>query len=90
MDAAHSRFAGLDVDDESVVAAVRCVSAPAREEVRSFRTTTAGLRELSRWLEHLDITYVVVESSGEGLSQVCQAIEAPSRCLVLRPPARGS
>jgi transposase len=44
MEVLHPRCAGLDVHKDTVVAAVRCVSAPSQHEVRSFATTTDGAR----------------------------------------------
>ena len=50
MEVLHPRCAGLDVHKDTVVAAIRCVSAPTHQEVRSFPTTTAGLFALAEWL----------------------------------------
>jgi transposase len=47
MQVLYLRCAGLDVHKDSVVARVRCVSAPLHDEVRSSATTTSALMELS-------------------------------------------
>lgn len=64
MEVLHPRCAGLDVHKDTVVAAVRCVSTPAHQEVRSFSTTTKGLLELSKWLASHDCTHVAMEATG--------------------------
>jgi hypothetical protein len=40
MEVLHPRCAGLDVHKDTVMACVRCVSAPKAREVRTFGTTT--------------------------------------------------
>ncbi|MEM5389764.1 hypothetical protein VSR68_40445 [Paraburkholderia phymatum] len=42
--------AGLDVHKDTIVACVRCVSAPQHREVRSVAATTTGLLALGDWL----------------------------------------
>jgi transposase len=64
MEILHPRCAGLDVHKDTVVAAVRCVSAPAHREVRSFATTTKGLLELSEWLTSHGCTHAAMEATG--------------------------
>jgi hypothetical protein len=39
------------IHKETVVASVRCVSAPTAREVRTFGTTTSELLALSDWLD---------------------------------------
>ena len=60
----YPRCAGLDVHKDSVVARVRCVSAPAVDETRSFATTTAALIELQEWLSTHAVTHVAMEATG--------------------------
>lgn len=60
----HRRCAGLDVHKDVVVAAVRCVSEPVHQEVKSFGTTTNELLALSEWLEGHGCTHVVMEATG--------------------------
>ena len=65
MDILYPRCAGLDVHKDSVVAAVRIVSAGAvNTEVRTFDTTTPGLLALSAWLAQNACTHVAMEATG--------------------------
>jgi transposase len=64
MEILHPRCAGLDVHKDSVVACVRCVSAPEHHEVRTFGTTTKSLLELHEWLEENGCTHVAMEATG--------------------------
>ena len=64
MDILHPRCAGLDVHKDSVVACVRCVTAPIHREVRSFPTTTSGLLALAEWLAAHGCTHVAMEATG--------------------------
>lgn len=64
MEVLYPRCAGLDVHKDSVVACVRCVSAPVHREVRSFATTTRSLRALAEWLAAHGCTHVAMEATG--------------------------
>jgi transposase len=64
MEVLNPRCAGLDVHKETVVACVRCVSAPVAQEVRTFGTTTRELLELADWLESHGCTHVAMEATG--------------------------
>ena len=64
MEVLYPRCAGLDVHKETVVASVRCVSAPTAREVRTFGTTTSALLALSDWLESHGCTHVAMEATG--------------------------
>jgi transposase len=64
MEVLYPRCAGLDVHKETVVACVRCVSAPKVQEVRSFKTTTRELLELGEWLDSHGCTPVAMEATG--------------------------
>lgn len=75
MEILHPRCAGLDVHKETVVAAVRCVSAPAHQEVRSFSTTTKGLLELSDWLASHGCTHAAMEATGVYWKPVWHVLE---------------
>ncbi len=57
--------AGLDVHRDNVVACAR-LGRGERPRVlkQSFKTTTAGVGELARWLADLEVTRVVMESTG--------------------------
>jgi transposase len=64
MEILYPRCAGLDVHKDSVVARVRCVSAPQADETRSFATTTGALIELQEWLSTHAVTHVAMEATG--------------------------
>jgi len=64
MQVLYPRCAGLDVHKDTIVACVRCVSAPAHQEVRSFASTTGELLELAEWLASHDCTHVAMEATG--------------------------
>jgi transposase len=57
--------AGLDVHRDSVVACAR-LGRGERPKVmkKSFKTTTAGVDELARWLADFEVNRVVMESTG--------------------------
>ena len=59
------RVAGLDVHRDSVVACVRLGRGDEPQvHRRSFKTTTAGVAQLARWLADFEVTRVVMESTG--------------------------
>jgi transposase len=64
MEVLYPRCAGLDVHKDSVVACVRCVTAPLGRDVRTFGTTTRELFELADWLESHGCTHVAMEATG--------------------------
>jgi transposase len=64
MEVLYPRCAGLDVHKDVVVACVRCVSTPVQQEVRSFRTTTSELLNLSEWLNSCGCSHVAMEATG--------------------------
>ncbi len=64
MEVLYPRCAGLDVHKDTVVAAVRCVSEPQRQEVRSCGTTTRELFALGDRLESHGCTHVAMEATG--------------------------
>ncbi|MBV6418470.1 MAG: IS110 family transposase ISAzo28 [Steroidobacteraceae bacterium] len=62
MNVVYKRCAGLDVHKKTVVV---CVRIPRKKgEVRTFSTTTKGLRELAQWLLDNDVTHAAMESTG--------------------------
>jgi transposase len=72
-----TRCAGLDVAKDEVVA---CVRVPAsmggrRQEVRTYRTFTAGLEALADWLAAEGVTQVVMEATGQYWKPVWQVLE---------------
>jgi transposase len=64
MQVLYPRCAGLDVHKDTIVACVRCVSAPMHHEVRSFGTTTSQLLALADWLAEHGCTHVAMEATG--------------------------
>ena len=76
MEVLYPRCAGLDVHKDVVVAAVRCVSEPRQQEVRSFATTTSGLVALSEWLASQGCTHVAMEATGVYWKPVWHVLEA--------------
>jgi transposase len=76
MEVLHPRCAGIDVHKDVVVAAVRCVSEPRHQEVRSFGTTTSQLQALSDWLESHGCTQVVMEATGVYWKPVWHLLES--------------
>jgi len=64
MELVYPRCAGLDVHKDSVVARIRCVSAPLHDEVQTFATTTAALLQLNEWLRQHGVTHVAMEATG--------------------------
>src|ERR1700674_3280837 len=65
MEVLYSRCAGLDVHKDTVVACLRTmVDGTARREVRTFKTTTKALLELSEWLASGGCTHIAMEATG--------------------------
>ena len=75
MEVLYPRCAGLDVHKDSVVACIRCVSAPTHREVRTFGTTTRALFELAEWLEEHGVTHVAMEATGVYWKPVWHVLE---------------
>jgi transposase len=85
MEVLHPRCAGLDVHKDTVVAAVRCVSAPRHHEVRRFATTTAGLLALAEWLTAHGVTHVAMEATGVDWRPVWHVLEAAVTLVLANP-----
>jgi transposase len=83
MQVLYPRCAGLDVHKDTIVACVRCVSAPTHHEVRSFGSTTGQLLELSEWLAQHGCTHVAMEATGVYWKPVWHILEAADFELVL-------
>ena len=84
MEVMYPRCAGLDVHKETVVACVRIASGgEASASVRTFTTTTAGLIELSEWLEENGCTHVAMEATGVYWKPVWQVLADSSFELIL-------
>src|SRR5262245_8390038 len=84
MEVMYPRCAGLDVHKETVVACARIVSdGEVLNSVRTFATTTAGLIELSEWLEENGCTHVAMEATGVYWKPVWQMLADGNFELVL-------
>lgn len=66
MDAIYPSVGGLDVHQETVVACRRRLigNGQVESEVKTFKTTSADLRELVKWLLEWNVTHVAMESTG--------------------------
>jgi len=68
MDVFVERCAGIDIGKADLKACVRTPAARARSrstQVRTFRTTTAGLLALRDWLTAEQVSLVGMESTGD-------------------------
>ena len=75
MDLVHQRCCGLDVHKYTVVACLRVASdGKVTTEVRTFKTTTAALLELSAWLAANNCTHVAMEATGVYLYELSQPL----------------
>ncbi|MGH9914833.1 MAG: IS110 family transposase [Pyrinomonadaceae bacterium] len=85
MDAIYQCVAGLDVHQAVVVACRRRLigQGQAELEIESFRTTSAGLRELSAWLAQWGVTQVAMESTGVYWVPVWNVLEADFELLLV-------
>ena len=65
MELLYGRCAGLDVHKKSVSACIRITDGnQTRKETATFRTFTADLERLSKWLEDHQVNQVALESTG--------------------------
>lgn len=78
MEAMIERCAGLDVHQETVVACALFGSLDKRpkKSIESFSTTTKGLLQLNDWLTSLEVTDVVMESTGVYWKPVWNILES--------------
>ena len=81
MSVVNPRAAGIDIGAQFHVVAVdpECASEP----VRSFRSFTADLHELARWLKQVQVTTVAMESTGIYWLPVFEILEAQGFKVVL-------
>jgi len=70
------RCAGLDVHRDTVLACVRCVSAPQHHEVRRSDTTTKGLLALADGLGGHGCPHVAMEATGVDWKPVGPLLES--------------
>ena len=76
MDVIYPRCAGLDVHKQTVVACARLsAEGAAKQEVRTFATTTSGLLALADWLESLGVQHVAMEATGVYWKPVWHVLE---------------
>lgn len=86
MDVLVERCAGIDIGKADLKACVRKpgVRAGARQsQVRTFRTTTAGLLELRDWLSAEQVSLVGMESTGDYWKPVYYMLEDAVECWLL-------
>ncbi|MCI0421931.1 MAG: IS110 family transposase [Acidobacteria bacterium] len=84
MEAIYQCVAGLDVHKETVVACRRRLigQGQAELEIETFRTTSAGLRELAVWLAQWGVTDVAMESTGVYWVPVWNMLEGQFKLLL--------
>jgi transposase len=85
MEAIYQCVAGLDVHKETVVACRRRVigQGQAELEIETFRTTSAGLRELAAWLGQWGVREVAMESTGVYWVPVWNVLEGQFKLLLV-------
>jgi transposase len=65
MEVLHPHCAGLDVHKETVVGCIRHVAdGKVTTGVKTFQTTTQGLKALSDWLSTEGVTHIAMEATG--------------------------
>jgi transposase len=65
MELLHPHCAGLDLHKETVVACIRHMAdGKATTEVKTFKTTTQELMDLSDWLSSQGVTHIAMEATG--------------------------
>jgi transposase len=85
MDVVHSRCAGLDVHQATVVATVRVPAERAGRHVvtLTFGTMTADLLTLRDWLQAFGVTHVALESTGVYWKPVYYVLEDAFALLLI-------
>ncbi|YCI77408.1 transposase [Bacillus sp. R1-10] len=91
MEAMIERCAGLDVHQETVVACVLFgpLDKKPKTSIETFSTTTTGLLALSDWLATLQVSDVVMESTGVYLTSVLSDIFGVSGRRILEAILNG-
>lgn len=74
----YAHCAGLDVHKRTVVICCLSVDASgkARQETRTYGTTTAELLSMSEWMATQAITHIAMESTGEYWKPVYNVLES--------------
>ncbi len=77
--------AGLDVHKKTVVACLLLTAPSGRvsKQVRTFATTTAGLRALADWLASHGVTHVAMESTGIYWRPVFNLLESSFQIILV-------
>lgn len=85
MDVVHSRCAGLDVHQATVVATVRVPAKRGGRQVvtQTFATMTADLLTLRDWLQAFGVTHVALESTGVYWKPVYYVLEDAFALLLI-------
>jgi len=85
MDTLVARAAGIDIHKKTAVVCVRLTNADGSVErlTQTFGTMTADLLKLSAWLTSLEVTYVVMESTGEFWKPLYNLLEGSFELLVV-------
>jgi transposase len=85
MDVVHSRCAGLDVHQATVVATVRVPTERGGRQVvtQTFGTMTADLLTLRDWLQAFGVTHVALESTGVYWKPVYYVLEDAFALLLI-------
>lgn len=85
MDILVERAAGIDIHKKTAVVCVRLTTADGSVERlrQTFSTMTADLLKLSAWLTSLEISHVVVESTGEFWKPLYNLLEGNFEVLVV-------
>jgi transposase len=90
MQVLYPRCAGLDVHKDTVVARVRCVSAPEADEMRAYATTTGALIKLQEWLSAHAVTHVAMEATGVYWKAVWHLLESYFELVLANAQYRGA
>jgi len=81
----YERCAGLDVGKDEVVACVRVPDGAAgrRQELRTYRTFSAGFEAVADWLTEQGVTHVVMEATGQYWKPIWYVLEERGFALML-------
>jgi len=86
----YQRCCGLDAHKDTVVACLRIASdGKVTAEVRTFKTTTAGVLQLSAWLAANNCTHVAMEATAVYWKPVWHILDDGEFELVLANAACG-
>ena len=80
MEVLYPRCCGLDVHQKTVVA---CLVDPEGKEIRTFKTVTGELLQLSDWIVAKGVTHVAMESTGVYWRPVYNVLEALGLTLLV-------